>query len=779
MMKNLLKHSSALLLVALLPLIALAQQDHDPLVSVSDQFELSPLFSLENPAFEGRVVSAFSDAEGGAWLFALDAPVVWAPQGALPGDLAPEVDGQSFNILEWSGERSGVVDAYVALDDEGQALRLDDLVFDRGSGWYVGLDRGKGKIHVYAFEADRLETILEDRVRLVEVPGEKLIAASPEAADVSEESETGVADSQPDEELIDPSASPSSMGLDGLDEGESGVANEDPSMSGVERVGVSTLEETVIAVEDSEGGSAQEPVSATEVIAASTWREEVYQEAVQKVVRNRFGRPVRSFSLDAFGFESVDDLSVVDARGTLALSGVREGRGWIQPFAFVSGEDSLLLDRPVAVVPEGAVRYVFVDPISALWVVAAQDVWSFQSSCGRLVRSLPDPVLGKSDDYLCYGKDGDLLGVSLIGASLSRLTWERTGEDRMHWVPGEFPTLQAAVNRAADGDWVLLSPGSREDVLRISGKSIKVSSLYAIAKDPYFIENTGLSPGEGRDAVVLDPGAGLELHGVFIRNAGTAVRSGGTLLLANVELRQNRLGVALVGGQFHCLDSEIAEQTSHGLFYEDATASLVERCNIRSNGGDGIHVRITPYDGVLFRTVLRRNEISGNLGSGIHFEDAPVNTQREFRIENNFILKNAVAGVRVFLEQPDPKNLIAMGPRTRGQVFLVNNTLVGHPVGIWGGGNFRMVNNIISGCSDAGLRNVAHHSVVIRNLFWDNRENAFDSNFDPSVNRFEDPLFVGSDYILSVRSPAKRAGIPGNLWNDTSDRSGADIGASH
>ncbi len=39
------------------------------------------------------------------------------------------------------------------------------------------------------------------------------------------------------------------------------------------------------------------------------------------------------------------------------------------------------------------------------------------------------------------------------------------------------------------------------------------------------------------------------------------------------------------------------------------------------------------------------------------------------------------------------------------------------------------------------------------------------------------PIFA-DDYILSVRSPAKRAGIPGNLWNDNSDRSGADIGAS-
>lgn len=89
-----------------------------------------------------------------------------------------------------------------------------------------------------------------------------------------------------------------------------------------------------------------------------------------------------------------------------------------------------------------------------------------------------------------------------------------------------------------------------------------------------------------------------------------------------------------------------------------------------------------------------------------------------------------------------------------------------------------MVNNIVSGCSIAGVSGLRYHSLLIRNLFWENEEHSQNSNFNVRNNKEEDPVFVGDDYILSVRSPAKKAGIPGNLWNDTSDRSGADIGAS-
>jgi parallel beta-helix repeat protein len=252
----------------------------------------------------------------------------------------------------------------------------------------------------------------------------------------------------------------------------------------------------------------------------------------------------------------------------------------------------------------------------------------------------------------------------------------------------------------------------------------------------------------------------------------------GQLNAQRLELVENEVGVQIAGGTAILSECIVSRNDRNGIEYTDATATLVEKCTFEENGKHGIYIAITPYDGVLFRTVIRHNQISGNGGAGIYFADQPITTQREFRIENNFILHNETAGVEVYLEQPDPKNLLPTGPRTRSAAYLVNNTIVGSPYGVLRGGNFRIVNNIFAQCSIAGIQDVDTHSVVIRNLFWENQENSVDSNFNSSNNIGDDPMFVGEDYVLSMRSPAKRAGIPGNLWNDTSDRSGTDIGAS-
>jgi len=49
-----------------------------------------------------------------------------------------------------------------------------------------------------------------------------------------------------------------------------------------------------------------------------------------------------------------------------------------------------------------------------------------------------------------------------------------------HMVPGDFPTIQAAIDASSDGDTVLVSEGTYMENIRYRGKAIVVGSLYLI-----------------------------------------------------------------------------------------------------------------------------------------------------------------------------------------------------------------------------------------------------------------------------------------------------------
>jgi hypothetical protein len=693
----------------------------------------------------------FSTTPEGNWLIPLKATIPWQ----IPSDSGEGSVSTPANILEWSPAENKVVEAFRAAPNSDDVdMSVDDLVWDPTNERYWVLDRKTGVLLAYRFAPDEIETILVSRVRTVEVPVEPVLAVPPPV-----KPEPVI----PDEVVI----SENPISTEGID---------DWAM-------VEETHESVEPIEEAPLPMVEEQPTEPEPAPEPEYIEEIYEEAIQVVIRNRFGLPTQEMEVAALGLKSITDLYFLDETQRLIALGVDgEGYAALRPFK-VTPDGELVLDEILRLEYQGAVGFVFWDAPSALWVLGSEQGLIEFTSQGRLVRRIDSPVLANMSDLIVRitpGLEGKPLSRDLVAfgaGAVRRLDWRRVDEDRIHRVPGKFPTIQAAINAAKNDDWILLNQGVYEENLRITGKSIHLVSAFAIAEDGYFIEATSLQPQTG-PAIEVDADASLYLCGLRISKAAGGIISSGNLRVEHCEFSENEIGAILRGGQAEIADSEFRQNSSHGLVFEKATASLIERCLIKENGGDGVRILITPYDDVVFRTVIRRNEILGNQGAGIYFLDAPIMTQREFRIENNFIIGNKTAGLEVFLEQPDPKNLLATGPRTRSMVFLINNTIVKNPVGVLRGGNYRMINNIVAECEIAGVSDLKHHSLIIRNLFWSNKTNSIESNFSLDNNREEDPLFVGDDYILSVRSPAKQAGIPGNLWNDASDRSGADIGAS-
>ena len=582
---------------------------------------------------------------------------------------------------------------------------------------------------------------------------------------------------------------------------EEEITEETPAAEPEAETAAEKVEEAAEAVVEDSTEAAEEPAETTtedvaeeaveEVVPAeppapvTKWVEEPYQEEQTIFVKHKFGDALRQYDLASLELESIADLQYDKETNTIIILGSNADGNDVIVSIRTSEDGSIVTSDLINTSTSDSSEVIFIDKVTRHWVIGGSEGLSVLARDGRLLRKTQS---GMSDMFsdICnvpiVNEAGEVTGSQWMVfhyGQIGVLTWDRPGEDKIHHVPGEFVTIQAAVDAAKDGDWVMLSPGVYKESVKVVGKSINLISYYQTTEDLYFVENTVIRAENGAAlSTEAVPNASLYVSGLHLTGSGVGLQSSGNITAENLEIVGNQTGALFSGGTAILSDCDILNNAGDGVVYRSATATLLERCSVTGNSGNGIDIAITPYDGELYRTVIRRNDITENGGSGIRFEDAPITTQREFRIENNFIISNKVAGVEVYLPQKDPKNPVPTGPRTKNSVYLINNTIVKNPVGVLRGGNYRMVNNIVAGSNVAAVKELMYHSLIIRNLFWENKEIAVDSNYQASNNREEDPVFVGNDYILSVRSPAKRAGIPGNLWNDDSDRSGADIGAS-
>jgi hypothetical protein len=758
----------------------------------------------------GYDVASIATSETGNILLLLASASEWQTEDSEP---------TLVNVIEFDPINQVAVAGYPAYTDtEGDLVKGEEIAWDASTGQYFIYSAGLNQVFAYDFLPDTTRTEVVEKTRMVQVevmPEPVVVDETPVTEDAVEAAEAVDMDvdlaSEPSKTLEEDEVADETEAVDEevfdadtpavteeealIEEGET-LAVEDQVIQQVESELTeqdATVEDAEIAeqevVEEAAGTDQSEeqvsdseediaPVVPEEAKPVLKWVEETYEETVEVVVSNRFGAPITVFSMDDLEISLLWGLNYDNRTGSLfGFSNLEESTALhylsLSPNASISKETVELVElsgRPIT---------VFEDSVTGHWVIVTDEGWTIVSREGRKLREISNSVDSVYSSIFELTTETETL---LIGQSESRLTsiqWDRPHESFVHHVPGEFPTIQAAVDAAASGHTILLSPGLYESPVVVSDKSVRISSYYDAGGEPYFIENTVLSTsGQTAITVYSSVPSPVEVSGISVRNSEVGIASSGQLNASKIELTGNGVGAAIAGGTAIFNECVINANEREGLRYDDATATLVEYCTINENGSDGIYIAITPYDGVLYRTVLRRNQINDNGGAGIHFEDQPITTKREFRIENNFLLRNMKSGIEVFLEQADPKNPIPTGPRTDSAVYLVNNTIVGSPIGILRGGNYRVVNNIITQCSQAGIQDVTYHSVVIRNLLWENEENSVDSNFNASNNLEENPIFVGDDYVLSVRSPAKRAGIPGNLWNDTSDRSGADIGAS-
>jgi hypothetical protein len=316
-------------------------------------------------------------------------------------------------------------------------------------------------------------------------------------------------------------------------------------------------------------------------------------------------------------------------------------------------------------------------------------------------------------------------------------------------VPGEYSTIQNAINASGEGDTVLVSDGTYLENINFNGKNIVVASNYIIDKDPLHIINTvidGSSPlqpdtascvlivsGEDSTAVLagftLTGGTGTrwtDEHGagVYREGGGILVTLSSPTIMNNIIINNeaiDRTAVVSAGGggiragdsNAHIYNNIIAHNKGHygaGIVWNYAAGEMKNNIIIYNSGGED-------YGGGGVWTLA--------LGATL--------------IENNVIAYNSVTG--------------SGGNKGKGGGILVWSTSI------------IARNNIIWGNTQTSGDQVYLSGGGTADMTYSNVEDGFTGE----GNITDDPMFSGGGLMLLSDSPCIDAGNPDLSFNDPED----------
>jgi hypothetical protein len=325
-------------------------------------------------------------------------------------------------------------------------------------------------------------------------------------------------------------------------------------------------------------------------------------------------------------------------------------------------------------------------------------------------------------------------------------------------VPAEYPTIQAAVNAALEGDTVLVSPGVYLENVQLRGRNIVLTGRFALDKNAALIEQTiidGSQPAHPDTASCLliwkGESAATVVEGFTFRNGGGTVwldpagagifREGGGILteFSSPVIRHNiiRNNVVLPPGP------GMVSNGGGGIRCGDG-APLIENNRIVHNQGAG-------YGGGIVLNycpgaIVRNNVIAFNYGgkdfSGGGFWSTGKDQNTTVTLQNNVIAYNQTpAGTKQFSGKA-------------GGVWTFSIKLL-------------LFNNIIWGNTQALGKQLEQAGAAV-----DARYNCVQDGLAGSDNITADPVFVDTVcFLLSPGSPCMDAGEPGPGMQDFSGNS--------
>ncbi|NIM60047.1 MAG: hypothetical protein GTO16_14085, partial [Candidatus Aminicenantes bacterium] len=350
--------------------------------------------------------------------------------------------------------------------------------------------------------------------------------------------------------------------------------------------------------------------------------------------------------------------------------------------------------------------------------------------------------------------DGELTGSDQVNITVSTAS--------IIYVPQDYGTINAAIGAAQNGDLILVSPGTYNENLVLSGKTITLASEFHTTQDPSFIDQTIIDGGGGA-VITVDSSIGPEtkIIGFTIQNGNDGIFGSAELQILNNRFTGNGDAIDYEGGGGICRGNTFENNSDDAVDLDGPTAAIIEDNIIRNNGDDGIEIRLHEYAGPVLNIIIRNNTISGNDEDGIQLIDYPDLSDRFILIERNLFEANAMVGVGLMDNGVTTEDFRAASIPER--IHLYNNTFVGNDYALTGGDNLIALNNLFVNSLTLALKNVDGNSTVAYNLFWNNVADQQGSNLDLTTTLFANPL-LDSSFRLQPGSPAIDAGTAFYEW---------------
>lgn len=319
-----------------------------------------------------------------------------------------------------------------------------------------------------------------------------------------------------------------------------------------------------------------------------------------------------------------------------------------------------------------------------------------------------------------------------------------------------FATIQHGIDRASNGDIVLVHPGRYKENIKFKGKNITVASLfYTSTNNHTYIFQTVIDGNRAGRAVTFENGetaaavlTGLTLTNGYVQGSGTAGSGGGLACF-----RANPTLTHLI------VSNNEAAAEGGGLYFEYCSAKLQDTLITGNTAFLGGGIRYSYGSPSLERVTVAHNTSQSD-GAGIQFYHA------EASIKNALIAHNAggAKGGGLMFDGCSPTftNVTIADNTTSGHGGGLNVSYASHP---------KLVNSIVWGNSPEQIYfDTAWPGEAVTIQYSDVQGGAagiVTNNHGPvnwlTGNLALDPLFEGSgDYHLTPDSPAIGAGTPDN-----------------
>lgn len=303
-----------------------------------------------------------------------------------------------------------------------------------------------------------------------------------------------------------------------------------------------------------------------------------------------------------------------------------------------------------------------------------------------------------------------------------------SASEHIHVVPDAYPTVQSAIDEAADGDVVLIRPGTYYESLRLAGKSIILRSEYSQSGDEEVvgrtilsgaIEEDGMNEGRAEQVILVETSARADtrIEGLTIIDGDDGIACHAEITISHCRFINNKDAIDYEGGGGICEDCFFERNEDDAIDVDQSTSVVIQNNRLVNNLDDGIEIRLHPHAGGQLNILIRNNVITNNAEDGIQIIDYPGHSKRKIRVVGNLIVRNHMAGIGFMSNANTRENYEAAVIPERIEIRA--NAIYDNHYGISASGNVLVRKNKLARHSAGAIKTqAANPATMVDNLVW-------------------------------------------------------------